>query len=90
MTAIGRGDFVECIDARPRHAELKATLTLGAIYRVRGITPCGQGIWLVGMESSGWMGAYYFDRFRPISGGARGMFDHMLKLDAPNREHVAA
>lgn len=28
--------------------------------------------------------------FRPISGGERGMFDHMLKLDAPTKEPVAA
>lgn len=28
--------------------------------------------------------------WRPISGGERGMFDHMLKLDAPSKEPVAA
>lgn len=39
---------------------------------------------------SGRIVAVPLDAFKPISGGSRGMFDHMLKLDAPRKEPVAA
>lgn len=91
---------------RPREVSMKDLSVKGAypkpggIYQVRQcgwyraiggkVTP---GIRLVGIVVSlpGHPDAWFCaDDFRPISGGERGMFDHMLKLDAPSKEPVAA
>ena len=99
MTAIGKGDFVECIDSSGNWPPGEA-LHEGSLYVVNevGLDPIDDVtiLFLEGMERRiatafwGYRVGYGLERFRPISGGERGMFDHMLKLDAPNREPVAA
>lgn len=98
MTAIGKGDFVEPLDNHDPD-DFGDGITKGRVYQVEMVdhdggicTDCGDEgaiIQLVGVrtfEGAGWC----YCHLRLISGGERGMFDHMLKLDAPNREPVAA
>lgn len=106
MTAIGKGDFVEFIGAPkgyvnpPGAPGVGGLLTPGSVHRVTEVgRQCVDGagqIWdslrIPGLplNAEGRMASVPVAAFKPISGGERGMFDHMLKLDAPNREHVAA
>ena len=50
-------------------------------FTLRGVALPGEQGMLSAFCPCGW---------KPISGGERGMFDHMLKLDAPSKEPVAA
>lgn len=97
MTAIGKGDFVECIDARPCPVYGPVSLIVGAIYTVDWIeteakNKDGFAIHLVGVRSGGPKGGFAARRFKPISGGKPGMFNELLKAptDAPTREPVSA
>jgi hypothetical protein len=98
MSAIGKGDFVEALSTWPC-----AGVTKGVIYRVCEIIqvndefdPCelcgdeGDGLRLDGVPMHP-DHALCHCGFKPISGGAPGMFSHLLKqpTDAP-REPVAA
>lgn len=98
MSAIGPGDWVEAITDRVHYDGF--AISVGSLYRISSAWPqhrmnrvcddCNQpngGLSLVGhSEDLAWCPCH----FKPISGGERGMFDHMLKLDAPSKEPVAA
>lgn len=96
--AIGKGDWVECIDASPHKATGIAILVVGAIYRVRDTETIREksGVRLHGVvlpihpsgKEYGWVPA----RFRPIYRPRPDAFSDLLKAptEAPNKEPVAA
>lgn len=66
MSAIGPGDFVECVDDAPD--EGRAPLVVkGAIYEVSGVFdgPYGPYLTLAGMDPSPYPG-WFLHRFRPV------------------------
>lgn len=91
MSAIGPGDWVECIKAA-KGAAPTAELTLGALYQVRGLREGvlrgapGVGIYLVGIVNpkakTGKEWAYSIERFRPIY-RPNAEFIERLKHPAP-------
>lgn len=102
--AIGPGSLVEVVDASPPRLipgwpeqSLLAPLVAGDIHIVELLIVGSDGGMTISTDKAplvflpcGKSEAYMVERFRPISGGSRGKFDHMLKLDAPSKEPVAA
>ena len=101
MSALGPGDFVECVDAsdaihiilRDRHS---VPLVVGAVYRVREIdtTPTLDGedgvvLWGIEMAAGGgWSRSFRISRFRPLY---RPKADLIESLKTPvERERVPA
>lgn len=78
MSAIGPGDFVECVDASPpdRH-DRGSRLVVGALYRIArlDITPYRRlpACWVVGVDV-----LWRISRFRPIYRPRERAFDHLL------------
>lgn len=94
-SAIGPGDFVECVNADPQFI-IPTGLSAGAIYQVQALTPPRPGRWavagllLVGVRHPGnELGDYNPDRFRPIY-RPRADFIESLKQPSPARESEAA
>jgi hypothetical protein len=92
--AIGKGDWVECVDASPmRH--IPTGLVAGCIYCVEGLTPArmegnsslGSGLLLVGIRHPGnWRGDFAASRFRPIYRPNSELLESLLrKADEPVR-----
>lgn len=66
--AIGPGDWVECVDDKPRHHPV-CNVTRGCIYRVRSVFPnlgSGPGLALYGVQPAGGRSGFHADRFRPV------------------------
>lgn len=90
------GDIVECIDKTPRHrvtAPYSDKLVLGELYTVTGlcISPTGEPALIVDRaqhhpQTVGWA----IWRFRKVYRPRSDAFSDLLKLDAPNKEPVAA
>ena len=84
--AIGPGDFVECIDATGA-----AVLQAGAVYQVREVWTCAEGLrWIsvgVGEPPEGW----YPSRFRPVYRPKAEVIEEMKRMvGAPLREPIDA
>lgn len=84
MTAIGKGDWVECVDNRSRDYEgCEERLRLGGLYCVEraDIAPCGDpAIWLIEATAACPEQGFRLDRFRPIF---RPRADFIEALKAP-------
>lgn len=82
MSAIGPGDWVECVDASLYHGQPNG-LSVGAVYRVKELLDCpidGPGCSLVGVSPPvARKRGYLLSRFRPIYRPRKGAFDHLLK-----------
>lgn len=88
MSAIGKGDWVECVDASPSVVTGESILVAGAIYRVSAIVGPdaygAMGLQLVGVALTAnqrlWGLGWLIDRFRPIY---RPSADFIEKLKQP-------
>lgn len=103
MSAIGPGDWVECVDASPRYvpgvgmSPVPAPLVKGAVYRVERVVYDARwdetGIVLDGIRENAWRidGAFNVDRFRPIYRPKSEIIES-LKQPAPDavRELITA
>lgn len=81
MSAIGPGDWVVCVDNRPRtFSGTEARLRLHALYRVERVTHYFgyPGLVLDGVRSAGFDGAFHADRFRPIDRRTTELFRSWL------------
>lgn len=89
MSAIGPGDWVECVDASPRpehygpYLAAIAELRVGRVYQVRGLAP--SGIYIVGIlsgdERRGFAAPFGFaaSRFRPIWRDSKSLIETLLE-----------
>lgn len=99
MSAIGKGDWVECVSydgGHPHPARMVGTLTVGGIYRVRKVVRGrdsvrgvpADGIQVDGVyayHANGVEGAWHPDRFRPIYRPRADLIESLLQ---PLSEHV--
>lgn len=93
-SAIGPGSWVEKVGdsiTSPMVADKAVRRVVGLSPVYTEPCPCCQRMHqdlIIGGEPGQWC----VEAWRPISGGERGMFDHMLKAptDAPNKEPVEA
>lgn len=92
MSAIGPGDWVECINASPKPGTRKVdwrgpTIEVGKLYRVTAAFVDGTGapVILVGWErvkatrENGFRCGYHVDRFRPVYRPRTDLIESLLQ-----------
>lgn len=88
MSAIGPGDWVECVIGRPHTFHPPATLVVGQLYLVRGLHPNGS-LYLAGVVlpkgPKGIEAGWGLPRFRPVYRPKSSLIE-TLKQPAPELE----
>jgi len=84
-SAIGPGDWVECIDVswRPLAHYPPSQLIVGAVYQVEDVDRDAHdpGIWLVGITSPHCTGTFSTSHFKPIYRPKAKLIEDLLKVD---------
>lgn len=78
MSAIGKGDWVECVDASPGWYGLPSGLAVGAVYQIAKVVVPGV-FWLAQVDHGSPYSGFRAERFRPIYRPKANAFDHLLK-----------